>query len=164
MLTAPRDPIVQALLCFFVPFYFIFWLYTFGKDLQQRTQVKVPSIWMLFGPVIIALVLFIGAFVSLIAFESKGSSVLAMVAIIIISWLVSIIAQVIYYWKFSIAAESVIGPDPDKLLVFIMFWLLSVVSVYLLEEALNKVIALPLQTAPHGRSPYHGAPGPHKQI
>lgn len=140
------SPIIQTLLVMFIPFYAIYWLYKTSLTMRSRGG-NPPSLWMLFGPILLLIGLVILSVVGRVV--SGGVEDVANVLTVTLGFvalLSAVVLSLMYYYKFSNTAETVTGGKHGTLVIFIFFLVLSPVSVYLIQDGLNS-------TAPTSTSP-----------
>lgn len=137
-----RDAIVQALLSFIVPFYIVYWSYVVGREIEKSYNLKAPNILLLLAPCILFLVAII---FTVLAFVARGDSAGAIVSILfflgfIVMIPVSIGLSLYYYYKFGGNVEQLVGPQASRLIVLLLFWFISPIGVYIVQDRLNALI------------------------
>lgn len=135
-----RSPVVAAILSFIIPFYTLYWFYVTSKDMKGR-GAKVPSLALLFGPYLGLIILL---FLQLLTVGASGSGKRALNIIGLMLGMVCvlglIIGIIIYFLRFSGAAEQVTNKKVSKFLAFILLFLIAPVGVFVIQEGLNSSV------------------------
>ncbi len=156
-----RDPLVQTLLSFFVPFYVIYWSHVTAKEIERTYNQKAPNILLLLAPIVIIglaiITLFSGG---IFASGDTGdfAAGLGFFFLLLLLFPVSIILSLIYYYQFGGNVEKISGPSVSRLLTVVLFWLFSPAGVYIIQDKLNTLGQTPQNFQP--QSPV----GPQQQI
>lgn len=140
-----RNPVVQALLSFFIPFYVIYWSYAVAKEMEVNYRHKAPNIMLLLIPVIIfilAVVVLLGGVIN--GTDESGFAVgIGFFLLIIILYPVSLILTVLYYYRFGENVEKIAGPSLGQVVVTVIAFLFTPVTVYLVQDKFNKITQKP---------------------
>ncbi len=155
-----RSPLMATLLSLFIPGYMIYWLYDIGKTMQAKS-VKVPSILLLFSPILFSVLVMLALAPVYGKVGSNGanstdlaSGYITGLRLLIFPGVAVVIALVLfYYYKFCEAVETTTDHALSKGILLILFLLVSPVAVFLIQEKLNSLDAA-------GISPHPGAPPP----
>jgi hypothetical protein len=131
-----RDPLTATLLSLFVPFYILYWLVQTGKTLTDR-GAQVPSPLLLFSPFFALLAFMIGIGFGTASGGDEGGLLMAVMFAVVLP--LAIILTLVYYYKFSVAAEQATKGALSKVLLFILFWFVSPAAVFLIQEKLNSL-------------------------
>lgn len=161
--------------------YDIYWLVVTKKELNKKTRIHTPTIWLLFAPIIIIAVAFIVTLVAIGAsahtqtthysMNSTGSTAtassggaalgasLALVGVEIIAFLV--IVPITFYWffKFSKAVNEYTNGKMSTGVTFLLLWLLHLIGVAIVQDTFNDMLesgtvpGLPTQPAVAGPQP-----------
>ncbi len=155
--------------------YDIYWLVVTKKELNQKTRVKTPTIWLLFSPFMLLLICSI--IVAIIALKSKaaggssGSSAgmgasAFVVLIYVFSFLVILPVSFYWFWKFSKAVNEYTGGKSSTGVNFLLLWLVHLIGVAIIQDTFNDMLdagtAPGVQAAPVAASP-SGAAVPQAQ-
>jgi hypothetical protein len=140
---------VIAVVCFSIitlGIYDLFWLVSTKKELNARTKQHIPSIWLLFIPVL-ALIILIGidAAVAVAQSNSGSGSSAASIIVGILVGLVSIFAAVVIpvYWflKYSKAVHEYTNGELSTAVSFLLLWVLRFVGIAVIQDKFNDMLA-----------------------
>ncbi len=137
-----RSPIVAALLSIFMPF-LLYWLYVTAKAMERRGS-KVPSLFLVFAPffgvLAVVLVLVVLAALGITATDST-KNIIKIVSLLVGAVLLTaaVVCPLVYFYKFSAAAEQVTSGKINKIVGSVLFFLISPASVYIIQDALNNL-------------------------
>jgi hypothetical protein len=125
--------------------YDIYWLYKTKKVLNEKTGIHTPSIWLLFGPMLVGFILVILAFVLNVATGNGNNGAHAAgTAIIILLDLIAFVAiiPITFYWyfKFSKAVNEYTRGDLNTGVTFLLLWLLHFIGVMIVQDKFNDMI------------------------
>lgn len=135
-----RSPIAQTLLSLFVPLYILYWLYVTADDLRKRGAAP-PPLKLLFFP-LLGLLLLIPLSIAGTLGVDGGSGAQAIVALLIVAFVIASVAlSLYYYYKFSAAAEKATGSKISTVVGFLLFLFVSPAAVYVIQDALNSQTA-----------------------
>jgi len=145
-----RNPIVVLLLSLVtLGIYDIYWLVVTKKELNQKTKVHTPTLWMIFAP------LLIGSVVILITILLRKPTVTNSAAtvglhvsggniLVIIVYILMILAMLplSLYWflRFSKAVNEYTSGRMSTGLSFILLWLLHFIGVAVVQDSFNDTI------------------------
>lgn len=115
--------------------YDIFWLVSTKKVLNERTQVHVPTIWVLFLPVVILFV----AFGMMMAVMGSGSATGSVIALIIELVAFVAIIPITFYWffKYSKAVSQFTGGRLNTAVTFLLLWLIRFIGIAIIQDEFN---------------------------
>lgn len=139
-----RDPLIQTLLSFFIPFYQLYWFYVTSKEVRQAYQQKMPSMWLLFAPALAILAMIplsIAIFAASADSDGSGGGGIAVASILIILVMLplSFALSLVYFYKFGGGIENVAGSDASRVLIFILLFFIPAAAVFIVQEKLNKL-------------------------
>ncbi len=137
--------------------YDLYWLVVTKKELNQKTRTHVPTIWLLFVPVILAVVALIVILAAVasspqVATNSFGptsqqTASPASAGLGIAGMLMSVLAFLIilpltFYWffKFSKAVSEYTNGKMNTALTFLLLWLIHFIGVVFVQDAFNDMI------------------------
>lgn len=141
--------------------YDLFWLFKVKKDLNKLTDVHVPTMWLLFGPV---LLLILGIPISIIlglmseGSTSTGAHAGAGLATLVISFVgMLLIVPTTFYWmfKFSKAVNHYTRGELNTAITFILLWVLRFIGMAIVQDKFNEMLAA---GGPGAMSPAMAAP------
>jgi hypothetical protein len=137
-----RDPLTALLLGLFVPFYPLYWFYIVTKEVEASHNVNLPSVWLLFAPTLIALILWPLFFIINIVLStaSNDTGQFMFVNFILLAPLVLIAnftLTAIYMYRFCRAIGAVVdtGLTPGIMCVLAIFF--SPIVIYMVQEKLS---------------------------
>jgi hypothetical protein len=58
-------------------------------------------------------------------------------------WLIPIVGQIWWYWKYSEGVEHVTGGKMSGVLAFILLWLLGAIGQAIIQDSFNKISGAP---------------------
>lgn len=169
-----RNPLAVFLLSI-VTFgiYDLYWLAKTRKELNDKTSIKIPSIWILFIPAIIAVVAVIALLIASFAHSGatttftqvktingttttttvntgSSSSLHGAVLIFLIVYIMDMIALVVvgfmWFLKFSKAVNEYTSGKMSTGVTFLLTWFLHLIGVAIVQDAFNGMID-------HGQAP-----------
>jgi hypothetical protein len=149
---------VILLSIFTLGIYDLFWLVKVKKVLNQETDVHIPSIWVLFAPVI---ALVVGAIVAVAMSASSVSSGntggVTAITLVIELLAVVVIIPVTFYWffKFSKAVGKYTHGELNTAMTFILLWILRFIGMAIIQDKFNDML-----TAGPGATPAMAGPQP----
>lgn len=120
--------------------YDLFWLANTKKTLNEQTDVKVPSMWLLFAPII---GIFVVAVMSIFTAGSTadGSSFRAASIFELVVGLVTVlgILPITFYWflKFSKAVNHYTRGELNTAITFILLWILRFIGLAIIQDKFN---------------------------
>lgn len=139
-----RNPIAVALLSLFTfGIYGLYWLASTRKVLIRTTNQIIPSIWWLIVPFILAVGLYVAAFVPLIlsAPTPKGSTPQSNFVYLFIAYGLSILAMTVihiyWYFKYSKAVDDYTNKQMSTAISFILLYLVNFIGMALIQDAFN---------------------------
>lgn len=131
--------------------YDLYWLVTTKNAMNERnTRNKIPSIWMLFLPMVVMTFLMILIFVLSAASTSlsEGTSNGASTGINVVVLLLGLIAvpllvlfPFIWLLKYCKAANEFTGGEVNTAVAFILVWLLRFIGIAIIQDAFNDVVS-----------------------
>lgn len=125
--------------------YDLFWLAKIRKELNAKTNVHVPSIWLLLAPLLFFVIGFIVAAIvlSLNAEQTKEVAAAAN-AIVILMYLVAFLAvlPITFYWffKFSKAVNRYTNKEMNTAVTFLLLWVLRFIGIAVLQDHFNDML------------------------
>lgn len=145
-----RDALLETLLSLFIPFYIIYWSYVTAKELEKTYGHKAPSLFLLLAPALIFVFALIPLMFGVLSGSEEGfaASGIGFFLIILILFPLSFALSLVYYYKFGGNVEKVVGPAASRMLVLILFWLVSPAGVYIVQEKLNTLSQGPQDLQP----------------
>ncbi len=146
--------------------YDIYWLVVTKKVLNQKTDTKIPTIWLMFGPALIAIVVLVVLFstdrklintvptttttttvnsISTISIPSKqvSSNTTLLLAEIVI-WIVILPISIYWLWKFSKAVDQYTNGKMNTAVSFLLLWLVQFIGLALIQDAFNDIETTPV--------------------
>ena len=123
--------------------YYIYWLISVRRDLNKRNQAKIPTIWILVGPLlgifVLAMLLDITA-----AANSSGtpnSATFTVINILVVLGSLASIPLTFYWlWKFSKGVEEYTNKELSSILVFVLMWLVGIIGAAILQNKFNDML------------------------
>lgn len=172
----PLAVLVLSIITFGI--YDLYWLVKTKQELNRRTQVHVPTIWLLFAPLLIFLgltALSIGtALLGSAARYSSGRGFLLGAGIIIeLVYILAILAAIpiSFYWflKFSKAIDQYTNGKMGTGVTFLLVWALHLIGVAVIQDTFNDMLdagtvpgassANPTSTLGYGQPSAYGPTG-----
>lgn len=142
-----RSPVNSLLLSLFVPFYYLYWLYTTGKIINARGG-KAPSIWLLFTPVLALIGVAFLSFINTFTINASGFNVLILlIGLLAIPAL--LVLPIIYDFRFSKAIDSATGGQVGSGIGFVLMLFISPAAVYVFQDKLNETESMVQQVNAH---------------
>lgn len=140
---------VISVICFSIitlGIYDLFWLVSTKKELNARTKQQIPSIWLLFAPILLLVaVAIIDGIVSVAQSTSgNGSSALGIIMAIIMGIVVlvaTIITPVYWFLKYSKAVHEYTNGELSTAVTFILLWILRFIGIAVIQDKFNDMIA-----------------------
>lgn len=125
--------------------YDIYWLVTTKKVLNRETRIRIPTIWLLFLPVLLLIILVpLTVLLPLLASSGTHSSAAATVGtslFLIIFQMIIVLAvlPISFYWffKYSKAVNEYTRGAMNTGVTFLLLWLLHLIGVALVQDAFN---------------------------
>lgn len=146
--------------------YDLFWLVSVKKELNAKTTIHTPTLWLLFAPL---LLLIGGAIAAGIASAGTSSTATGANITIILIYMIAIlvILPITFYWffKFSKAVGQYTHGEMNTAITFILLWLLRFIGMAIIQDKFNDMLAGgpapgPAPVAPAWQQPNIPAPGP----
>lgn len=137
-----RSPITALIFSMLIPFYILYWLYQMSQVFRAR-GANPPSLKLLVVPVLIYFVAIFGLMIPVLA-TSAGSTVrttLGALSLFIVFGVViaMIVCSILYYYRFSEAAETVTSGKVSKILSFVLFMVFAPATAFIIQEAVNQL-------------------------
>lgn len=146
-----RNPVVVFILSLITfGIYDIYWLVTTKKELNQRTSVHTPTIWLLFSPIVVWIVALIVLFASSSAHTSgsyggtqnvSGTAAIGFLIVWAIAILIIIPITFFWFFKFSKAVNEYTHGKMSTGVTFLLLWLLHLLGVAIVQDTFNDMIA-----------------------
>lgn len=144
--------------------YDLFWLVSVKKELNEKTSVHTPTLWLLFAPVlliivgIIAMVVVAGAS-SGTALAGQTNAAAAIITILFYLVVLFAIIPITFYWffRFSKAVGAYTGGELNTAVTFILLYLLRFIGIAVIQDKFNDMLAG--GAAPSGQA-FAGAAAP----
>ena len=137
-----RNPLVVLLLSL-VTFgiYDIYWLVKTKKDLNNKTKLHIPTIWLLFGPPVAIAVFSVGGTLIRLTIYHSNTLVLLVTALDILA--LTVIVPISFYWylKFSQSVNEYTDGKLNTGLTFILLWILHMIGIAVVQEGINELLA-----------------------
>lgn len=130
--------------------YDLFWLVSVKKELNAKTDVHTPSIWVLLAPFLVFLipivwlvVLAMAASSSYTTPSSTASSIASIVTVVLYLLAFLVILPVMFYWflKFSKAVNHYTHGDLNTAVTFLLLWMLRFIGLAIIQDKFNDMIA-----------------------
>ncbi len=134
--------------------YDIYWMVVTKKELNKSTRIKIPSIWLLFAPVL----LFIPV-VIIVAMNSKptssttftngslatsstsvNSGAVVGILLYVVVWLILLAVSFYWFFKFSKAVNEYTNGKSSTALTFILLWILHFIGVAIVQDSFNDMM------------------------
>lgn len=154
-----RNPLVIVILSIITfGIYDIYWLYVTKEELNAKTKQHVPSIWLLFSPIILiiagVILLILGSanahtVTSTPIYSNgftttttstvgvNGGEYFAGVGLVVLSCIVFTIISMIWFYKFSKAVNEYTSGKMTTAVTFLILWLIHWVGIALVQDAFN---------------------------
>ncbi len=144
--------------------YDLFWLYKVKKELNAKTNVHTPTLWLLFAP---ALVMVLGIIIGMVmvvanstptdAYATSSTPSIAANVIILVSYTFGflVVVPVTFYWffKFSKAVSQYTNGGVSTAVTFMLLYLLRFIGMAVIQDHFNDMLAA-------GTTPGAGAAAP----
>jgi len=135
--------------------YDLYWLAVTRRELNAKTEIKVPSIWVLISPAIVLIGAYILLFVAVISKNpatqyqiqqtqtpNSGIALLSFV-LILIGFIASAIISVFWFFRFSKAINQYTRGKMSTAVSFLILYLIHLIGVALIQDAFNDMGAVP---------------------
>lgn len=126
--------------------YDLFWLVSVKKELNAKTKVHTPTLWLLFAPVLLLLACYIFLIVSL-AHASGSQSGHPSAGVSIAALLIGVVAvflvlPITFYWfiKFSKAINEYTQGAMSTAVTFLLLYLLRFIGMALIQDHFNDMM------------------------
>lgn len=133
--------------------YDIYWLVVTKKELNQKTSIHTPTIWLLFAPFIalIAIAVLVLMNASNMTSTTANSTVTAgaNIAILILDFVAFlVILPITFFWffKFSKAVNEYTSGKMSTGITFLLLWLLHLFGVAIVQDTFNDMLATDTNT------------------
>lgn len=162
-----RSPLAVFLLSIItLGIYDIYWLVSTKKVLNQKTSHKIPSVWLLFSPlilIIISYVLLVIGTVNSISNYSTTKTHNGLYAIglilLIVGAISGLVISIVWFFKYSKAVNEYTSGKMSTAVSFLVLFIIHLIGVALIQDAFNDVAAAPAGGAPMNPSmPMNSAP------
>lgn len=139
-----RNPLAVFILSIItLGIYDIYWLVTTKKELNQKTHIHTPTIWLLFAPVLA----WIAAMILIVSQSATGTNNSAISIFILLVYLIGfvVILPISFYWffKFSKAVNEYTSGKMSTGVTFLLLWLLHLLGVAIVQDAFNDMNGTP---------------------
>ncbi|HUD06573.1 MAG TPA: DUF4234 domain-containing protein [Candidatus Saccharimonadales bacterium] len=143
-----RKPlVVVALSLITLSIYYLYWLADTRKELNEKTMIKVPSMWLILvsflGPALFAYAIVLA---NLHVYSSTSASTttnpfssLVLILIYLVIVLLAIPPAFYWYYKFSKAVDAYTNKEVNIILCFILMWILSFIGAAILQDKFNDI-------------------------
>lgn len=127
--------------------YDLFWLVSVKKELNAKTRVHTPTLWLLFAPLIlmlIALIVVVAAAASTSSSQSAAANAGASIAVVLVYlFAFLVIIPVTFYWffKFSKAVNEYTNGEINTAVAFLLLWLLRFIGLAVIQDKFNDMLA-----------------------
>lgn len=127
--------------------YDLFWLVSVKKELNAKTKVHIPTLWLLFAPILLLVATVIIMFtVSASTSGSLGESSregLNILVILVDMFAILVILPVAFYWffKFSKAVSEYTNGAMSTAVSFLLLFLLRFVGLALIQDHFNDMLS-----------------------
>jgi hypothetical protein len=156
-----RNPLaVVGLSIITLGIYDLYWLAKTKNELNKHVRTKVPSIWLLIIPVIVAFVAYVLAFIGLASTGATTSStngfgsstayapvpehtaIIAVIGFIVafISIFALAIIAIIWFFKFSKAINEYTDGKMSTAVCFLVLYLIHLIGVALIQDTFNDML------------------------
>jgi hypothetical protein len=140
--------------------YDLFWLVSVKKELNAKTNVHTPTLWLLVAPYLLwAIGSAVAIGVSQGAPDSAASSAASIITIVVYLVGALAIVPITFYWffKFSKAVHQYTKGEINTAMAFILLWLLRFIGIAVIQDSFNDILLA--GTQPAGEVPaYPAAP------
>jgi len=138
--------------------YDLFWLVKVKKELNEKTSIHTPSLWVLFAPFIALAVGLIVALVTMPSSASDNSATITIVMSLVYGISILAILPISFYWffKFSKAVGQYTNGQLNTAVTFILLWILRFIGLAVVQDHFNDMLAAgttPGGTAVAGQMP-----------
>jgi cytochrome c biogenesis protein CcdA len=119
--------------------YDLYWLASTKKELNAHTKIHVPTLWLLFSPILLLLPMTI----ILLATRGADQSVAAIISIVLGIFIVIGVTVVPVYWflKYSKAVSEYTNGTIETAIAFLLLWLLRFVGIAVIQDKFNDMVA-----------------------
>lgn len=124
--------------------YDLYWLVKVKKELNARTSVHTPTLWLLFLPILLLVPVIILSFI--VSSASSGSSAgTGSTALILVAEFLAALAfiPITFYWffKFSKAVSEYTHGELSTAMNFVLLWLLRFIGMAIIQDKFNDMLA-----------------------
>ncbi len=149
-----RNPLaVVGLSIITLGIYDLYWLSTTRKELNSKTSRKVPTLWLLFTPVFVGIVLVIVlAANSSSSTASTGPNLIAVI-LMVLDFIAMMAISLIWFFKFSKAINEYTAGKLSTATTFLILWLLHLIGVALVQDTFNDMLTDQAPAAPQQPTP-----------
>lgn len=123
--------------------YDLFWLVSVKKELNEKTKVHTPTLWLLFSPIILLVV--VGILAGLLSAGTHEASTTGANLASILVGIVAIVAvlPITFYWffKFSKAVSEYTRGEINTAVAFLLLWLLRFIGLAVIQDKFNDMLA-----------------------
>ncbi len=132
---------VVILSILFVTPYVLYWLYVTGKEMNEKGFDAPPFKWLVYGFIGFFLGGIIGGAGAEMA-KAMGENMRGIINVVvllsaIVGGLAGLYFGLLYYYRFSVAAEKITNKSLNSILLFVLFLLISPAAVILIQYKLN---------------------------
>lgn len=145
--------------------YDIYWLVQTKKELNAKTRVHVPTIWLLFAPLILVVIAFIVMFAGIasdahtmsqnahVVYNADGTTTTvttgsataagfgaAGILLSLFAFIVAVPCTFYWFFKYSKAVNEYTNGSMSTALTFLLLWLLHYIGVLFVQDAYNDMI------------------------
>lgn len=147
--------------------YDLYWLVATKNELNRRTDIRIPSVWILFAPVIVMVGLLIAGLVATAATHGDPNVMRLINILFILVYVIAILVMIPvgFYWllKFSKAVNHYTNGELSTALTFLLLWLLRFIGMAIIQDKFNDMLATgPTPAAPGGGLAAPTAPQPYQ--
>jgi uncharacterized membrane-anchored protein len=125
--------------------YDLFWLVKVKKELNAKTSVHVPSMWLLMAPLLLFFVGFVATVVALSISASSSEEAAKVVNVVtLLAYIVAGVAilPITFYWffKFSKAVNQYTNKELNTAVTFLLLWMLRFIGIAVLQDHFNDML------------------------
>lgn len=121
--------------------YDLFWLVKIKKELNAKTNVHTPTLWLLAAPY---LLLTLGIIVSVAVSQGSPNGATIANIITLVVYLLAFVAVVpiTFYWffKFSKGVNHYTNGEMNTAMTFILLWLLRFIGIAVIQDKFNDML------------------------